>query len=250
MNIAIVDDSREDMIALEEILKKYSKASGVEFCIRRFSNAEELLSGYKPYFYTAIFLDIYLDKMTGTEAAEKIRKEDSDTFIIFLTTSREHRAEAFRTHAYDYIEKPVSIAEIFRVMDDMLKKKSVRQPGLTFLCNRKQETVTFRDIVLVSSSLHNVEIRDARGNIYRPRISFSSVSEELLSDRQFLLISRGAIVNMNYVENFDQGICFLKGNVRIPCNLRREKELINTWQNYIFTVIRGEAMERMREKKK
>ena len=250
MNIAIADDNPRDIAALQAVLDKYARSSGVGIRVTSFMSAEELLKGYRPFMYTVVFLDIYMEGMTGLEAAEAIRQEDSDTFLVFLTTSKEHMAEAFRTHAYDYIEKPFGEEEIFRVMDDMLRRRSVHEKSLTFTCNREGRMLIYPDIVMVTSSLHNVEIRDRYGNEYRPRISFSSVSDQLLSDRQFLLISRGIIVNMNYVEDFDQGVCFLTGGLSAPCNLRRQRELVDAWQNYIFTVIRGEAMKKIWEEHK
>ena len=245
MNIAIVDDKQEDIAALEAVLHHYAAAAGITISVRRFSGAAELLEDYRPFMYTVVFMDIYMDKMTGMEAAEAIRKEDSDTLLIFLTTSGEHRAEAFRIHAYDYIEKPVSEAQIYRVMDDILKKTTIMQKILSFTFNRDRYILSFSDITAVVSHLHNVEISDRFGNTYTPRMPFSSAADELLPDRRFLLITRGVIVNMDYIQGFEKGVCSLSDGTRIPRSLHREKELENIWQNYIFASIRGEALDKM-----
>ena len=118
MNIAIADDSAGDRDALSSILKEYAAVNGMDIRIHPFESAQELLEGYWPLRYTVIFLDIYMDGTDGVTAAENIRGKDKDTFMVFLTTSREHYLKAFHTHAFDYIEKPADPDKIYRVMDE------------------------------------------------------------------------------------------------------------------------------------
>ncbi len=68
----------------------------------------EGIAGRLPSFLFAavIFMDIYMEGMTGMESHRKHScAMDSDTLIVFLTASEEHMPDAFRFHAYDYISK-------------------------------------------------------------------------------------------------------------------------------------------------
>ena len=250
MNIAIVDDRKEDREKLGGILLKYANAGGEKLNIQYFESAEALLDNYQPFLYTLLFLDIYMDGMSGMQAAEIIRKTDSDVILVFLTTSAEHHVAALHNHAFDYIDKPADPIEICRIMDDILKRKTALSQSLSFSVNRTEYHLAFFDIVAVSASAHNVEIYDKYGNQYTPRLTFSNVSDELFQDKRFLLILRGVIVNMDFIQSFKDGVCYLESEIQFPCNLRKEKQLTSTWQNYIFQKLRKEATERRQKAKR
>lgn len=244
MNIAIVDDRKEDREKLSSILLKYAAAGSEKLNIQHFQSAEALLDNYQPFLYTILFMDIYMDGMSGMQAAEIIRKTDSDVILVFLTTSEEHHVAALHNHAFDYIEKPAEQGQVYRIMDDILKRKTALTQSLSFSVNRTEYHLAFCDIVAVSASAHNVEIYDKYGNTYAPRLTFSSVCDEIFQDKRFLLILRGVIVNMDFIQSFKSGVCYLESGIEFPCNLRKEKQFVSTWQNYIFQKLRKEAMER------
>lgn len=150
---------------------------------------------------------------------------DSDTLLIFLTTSTEHMPDAFRCHAFDYIPKSAGSDHIFRVMDDILKKITVSVPRLTFSSDRKNYSIPYKDIVAIRTSDHYLEITEKNGNTYRPRMTFSSVSTQLASDSRFLQIIRGVLVNMDYIIHFKNGSCYLKGNIQLPINIRNKQKI-------------------------
>ena len=154
--------------------------------IQYFESAEALLDNYQPFLYTILFLDIYMDGMSGMQAAEIIRKTDSDVILVFLTTSAEHHVAALHNHAFDYIEKPAKQVQVFRIMDDILKRKTNLTQSLSFSVNKTKYHLAFFDIVAVSASAHNVEIYDKNGNTYAPRLTFSSVCDEIFQDKRFL----------------------------------------------------------------
>ncbi len=243
MNIAIADDSAGDRDALSSILKEYAAVNGMDIRIHPFESAQELLEGYWPLRYTVIFLDIYMDGTDGVTAAENIRGKDKDTFMVFLTTSREHYLKAFHTHAFDYIEKPAAPDKIYRVMDDICRKISVPSPCLKLSCGRKELLLPYADIVSVTASAHNIEIVDKDNYVYRQRRSFASVSGELFKDSRFLLIIRGVCVNMDYIQGIEGGAVKIHGKI-FPCSLMKQELLIETWKNHIFTTLRNEARER------
>ena len=249
MNIAIVDDRKEDREKLGGILLKYANAGNEKLNIQYFESAEALLDNYQLFLYTILFMDIYMDGMSGMQAAEIIRKTDSDVILVFLTTSAEHHVAALHNHAFDYIEKPAKQVQVFRIMDDILKRKTDLTQSLSFSVNRTKYHLALNDIVAISASSHNIEIYDKHSNTYAPRLTFSSVCDEIFQDKRFLLIMRGVIVNMDFIQSFRSGVCHLAGGMQFPCNLRKEKQFVSTWQNYIFQKLRKEAMERRHKAK-
>ena len=187
MNIALVDDIPSELDRLEAILDDYAASNGLNIDVSRFSSAEELLDAYRPYQYTIVFLDIYMQGASGVEAARLIREMDSDTIIVFQTTSTEHMADAFQTHAYEYVIKPVQPERIFALMDDVLRRSAAaRGKRFSFTCGRQNYELAYSEIESVQGSGNYLNVTDSRGNAYRTRMTFSAASKTLLEDARFL----------------------------------------------------------------
>ncbi len=251
MNIAIVDDEQKEIDTLLAILKDYAALEKLDFSYHIFHNAEEMLAAYHPYAYTAIFMDIYMTGMSGIEAAREILSLERRAILIFLTSSDEHMSEALSMHAYDYVDKPANRDRIFQVMNDVLLRQAedYSAPKLTFLCEKKEISILFSDIVCIRTGKHNyLEIFDSVRKTYSARLTFSEVVQTLKADPRFLLIHRGILVNMDYIQKIDGELCHLKTDLTLQINLRNAKDIESTWQNYMLDSIRSERRERRRRK--
>lgn len=245
MNIAIVDDNAADLNALSSVFKEYSAVNGLEVEISSFNSPEQLLENYRPLQYTVIFMDIYMEKMTGIEAAKFIRSVDPDTMLVFLTSSGDHMQDAFTLHAYDYIQKPVKTEQIFRVMDDILKRRTESEVmRLSFYSNKRDYSLPYGDIVTVITNANYLEITDCHGNTYKTRMTFAAAINILGQDKRFLRLLRGVMVNMDYITSFSKDTCRVKGGTELPINVKSRKDIEQTWRNYLFNKIRGESMRR------
>ena len=239
MNIAIVDDNPLDQHQLEQALQTYATIHGLSFEIRLFSSAEALIDGYQPLTYSLIFLDIYMDQMTGIEAASLIRRVDDDVLLVYQTTSEEHRAEAFETYASAYLIKPVSEAALFRTMDHLLHLRTgLEEKRFFFVCDRQKQSLPYREILALQTDGNYMIIHDTREKTYRVRMRFSEAEEEFSSDKRFLTIIRGVIVNLDHVQSISAGTCRMTGDLSFPVNIRRNKAIEQAWHTYNFEKLR------------
>lgn len=242
MNIALVDDLAAELDRMEGILDEYATSNGLQIDIQRFASAEELLDVYRPYQYTVVFLDIYMDGATGVEAAQRIRQVDADTIIVFLTTSTEHMADAFQTHAYEYVIKPAKPERVFALMDDILRRSaSAKGLRFQFTSEKRNYSLPFSEVESVQGSGNYLNITDAKGNTYRARMTFGAASKVLLEDQRFLQVMRGVLVNMDLVAGIRGGSCITKSGAHLPINVRNAKNIEQTWRNYMFSSIRNRA---------
>jgi len=245
MNIAIVDDIEEERILLDTILSEYARSRHLDLNLYSFADSESLLAEYRPLKYAIVFLDIFMDGISGIKAAEEIRKKDSDTLIVFQTASGDHMPDAFAIHAYDYVQKPFEPERIFRVMDDSLRRITTHEvPSLVFSMDRERCSLPYSDIMAIRSEAHYLEITDFLGKHYRTRMTFTAVSELLAGDSRFLQILRGILVNMDYIQSFSGGSCRLEGDLYLPVNIRRSKEIEGIWHNYQLSRLRNEPLQK------
>lgn len=244
MDIALVDDSRQDRADFRALLTDYSLRRGPDLSITEYESAEALLADYRPFRFAVIFLDIYMGGMSGTECAARLRETDMDVVLVFLTTSESHMAEAFSAHAYDYLQKPTDPQRVERLMDDLLRRQGTEPPALTFIEGRERRSLRHSEIAAVCIANHELEIIAADGTRHRTRMTFSAALEQLAGDRRFLQLMRGVLVNMDCITGFDQNVCRLAGGLRLPVRVRELRQLEQTWQNFLFAGLRRDAEER------
>ena len=242
MNIAVIDDTMVDRKLLTKTLKDYLSANGLDADISVFENADDFIKDYRPLMYTVVFMDIFMTGMNGVEAAMELRKQDLDTILVFLTSSGEHRPEAFSAHAYDYLQKPVDRKRLFALMDDIMKLRPESGKAFTFLADRTEQSIPFSEITAVRSDGHYLEINDRSGESYRTRLTFSAAEDQLSKDSRFLLVLRGVIVNMDHILSFSDDGCELTGGIKLPINVRNSRRLEQIWKNYLFAKVRRETM--------
>jgi len=124
VNILLVDDRIENLIALKAILKPLNQN------IIEAHSGREALKCILDYEFAAVLLDVMMPDMDGFETAELIRGREKSrlTPIIFVTAMFLEDAHAFRGYsvgAVDYIMKPFA-PEILRskvsIFIDLFKK--------------------------------------------------------------------------------------------------------------------------------
>lgn len=97
------------------------------------------LSGIAKYSVCSVLLLI--------SVASIIRKHKISVHIVFITGLSGHMPEAFRVHAYDYILKPISSDNVYRVLDDLLKPTS----KLTIVADRREVSIPTSKILYIES---------------------------------------------------------------------------------------------------
>lgn len=110
MRIAIVDDLAAERTLLKGRLEWQLQRRNVQADILEYESGETFLEAARKAPFTAAFLDIYMDGMTGMEAAKKLRKTDTDCLLVFITTSTDHALEGFQVRALHYLVKPFTEA--------------------------------------------------------------------------------------------------------------------------------------------
>ena len=72
------------------------RARGTEAELLEFDSGEAFLAAENEQRFSAAFLDIYMEGLSGMEAAKELRKTDADCLLVFTTTSTDHALEGFR----------------------------------------------------------------------------------------------------------------------------------------------------------
>ncbi len=110
--------------------------------VTHYGNGMDALVGFKRYSFDLCVLDIMLPQMDGFTLAEKIRKEDEQIPILFLSAKsmNEDRIKGFKIGGDDYITKPFSIEELILKIEVFLKRNLInKEEELSFYSIGKYE---------------------------------------------------------------------------------------------------------------
>ena len=175
--IAICDDEKISAACAAELLEKYKSAHPkIEMSVDIFYTSLDLLDASEKHPFDIYLLDIYIDKLSGIEIADTLRKNNGGAEIIFMTSSNAFYKEAFRIHAAHYLEKPILEQDFFDAMDRVCIAEDVRY--LTVKESGEVSKVNIDDILYIESEDHYKRIV-AEQKSYFVRSTMQSLVDEI-----------------------------------------------------------------------
>jgi PAS domain S-box-containing protein len=188
VNILLVDDQPENLIALEAILGDLGAN------LVRSTSGEEALRCLLNDDFAVILLDVQMPQMDGFEVASLIRsrQRSRDTPIIFLTAFGNNEQFMFKGYALgavDYLIKPIAASillskvaifiELFKKNEALRQKTKMLQQQASQLeaINAELQTSEERFRLLCTCSPVGVFVTDTEGNILYTNPRFRTICQ-------------------------------------------------------------------------
>ncbi len=241
MKIAIVDDEPKELRNLSETINCQLSSMGYPSVTSdAFSNAEDFFVYWKKGAYELIVLDIYMEGMSGIDAARKIRETDGDVFIVFCTESNEFASESYEVNAHYYLRKPFTEKNI----SDMLYRLDFKsRESRRFIELPDGRQLVLRNVIYTEYYNHVVTVHNKYGGDTRVRISQTSFEQLLCGYTYFFRICKGIVVNFYEVINYSKNIFVMSDGSTVSVSRRREKEVRDAYTDFCFERIRREMQE-------
>jgi DNA-binding LytR/AlgR family response regulator len=238
-NIAVCDDDKNDSSILKSLIYSFLNKHNLTAKIDTFSSGEDFLASHKEHSYDIVFMDIYLGKVNGIEAATTIRHSSSLTQIIFTTETSDYAIEAFGLNASHYLLKPLTESAIKEAMERCLSKidtnytKSLEIKTTNGIIPVPIKNITYIEVFNKICIVHTVK------NIFQTYSSLDAMSE-LLDNTIFIRAQRSFLVNMNFIESFFFDHIILYNGVEIILSRSNRTELKKQYQQFLFSLARRE----------
>lgn len=241
MKAAIIDDLCQCRIEVKDCLNRYldENYAGERPIIHEFESGEDFLSRFMPETYDIIFIDQYMDGLSGMDTAEKIREKDELVALVFVTTSLDHAIESFDVRACGYLVKPFTYEKFKKVLDRarLIKIRSAR------FIRMEQSKILLREILWCDRDEHYVQIHTIKRGVLRFRISFAELTEALFPHPQFVTCYKSCIVNLEHVERIDGLSLLLDTGDKVQFSAQKNKEMITLFDEYTFRREREDELE-------
>lgn len=200
--IAICDDESFFAEELKELISGYMMEKGLVFEIDTYSSGEALVKlGIEVVRYTAVFLDINMEKIDGIKAAEKIREVSREVFIVFVTAYVNYSLEGYRLDAVRYLLKSNANFQstVNECMNAIMEKLNYSVAKREFDFKEGTKEVSLERLLYIESNLHKLEfhIMEDDMKIYTMYETLNAL-EDRLAANDFVRIHQSYLVNIKY----------------------------------------------------
>lgn len=227
MKIVICDDSIEDLIKIEKILRKYMEFYvDADAQIEKFSNPLKLYDQIgKKELADIYILDMIMSGKTGIDIGSQVRKFSSKNVIIYVTSSDDFALEAYRVHAARYLLKPVREEDFFEALDYALScMQDKRDSGFLIKTRDGFVSIPTSRIEYIENVSRILDIHLTDGENIKSifiRKSFDVEIGELLKGSSFLQVHKSFVINLKYVRNMTQSNVIMESGKSIPISKAR-----------------------------
>jgi len=233
--IAVCEDTEPDLLVLKTLIEN----SGVNYTLDIFKNGESFIAAFEKGKYDLIFLDVFMEELSGVDTAEKIRELDANVVIVFTTTSEDFTREGYRFNAYKYMIKPILKEDVEESIDlAVVKRDRDLEASLEIISDGRAVSIPFNDIEYVESRDSRSRIVTSDGQEYPTIVSLDSL-ETLLSPPRFLRSHRAFIVNLDHVDDIDDDFIMDNGDIAY-IRVKDHRRIKNQYDDYVFSKIRSD----------
>jgi two-component system response regulator AlgR len=209
MNVLIVDDEQLARQRLRHMLS----GMGGHSVIGEAESGEQALKQTQASNPDLVLMDIRMPGMDGLEAASYINRLDNPPAIIFTTAYSEHALSAFRTHAIDYLLKPIKQDRLFEAIQSAKRLNRAQLSNLlsqeeagarSKICVKTRgslELVPVEEIIYFKADQKYVTLRTA-DHEYLIEESLKTLETEFESN--FIRIHRNALVAEPYINGLNK----------------------------------------------
>ena len=230
--IAVVDDLERDRAWLAEKLADYMARERLEYELTAFASGEAFSAALEQgQRFNLVFMDIYMDGITGIEAAQALRARDMDCKLVFLTTSEDFMRQGFSLNSAHYLIKPVKDEDFAQAMANCRLGRALQVPTLAVTVEGRTLEVDTRQIRYLEVQQRSVVLHTTRGDLPLGR-SFSAAAAPLERDRRFLLCFKGVLVNMDHIAAQTGDELRLDDGSILPIAPRRRREILAQYRAY------------------
>ncbi|CCV64880.1 Two-component system, LytTr DNA-binding region [Alteracholeplasma palmae J233] len=233
INIAILDDD-------EKVLNNYNEVINNLDSNNNFKT--DLFSKERTFFHKAIsdinfyhilILDINLGQKNGIETAKELRNKGYMNEIIFITNYVDYAFDAFDAYPFHYLLKETTSESEFSSILLKAVNTQIEKQSDIFRATSKGKTILI--------PYHKIEYFEVIGRyitVFYDNKSFKFIDtithlEQKLPQKKFARVHRSYIINMRFIDSFQEEYLFLRNGKLIPLGKTRIQETKKLFSEFL-----------------
>ncbi|MCR4755904.1 MAG: hypothetical protein K5868_10325 [Lachnospiraceae bacterium] len=201
LHIALCDSDPGDRKQMERLLsresdKRVNTTGG--FYVDTFGGVEAIINS--PVLYDVYFLDSTDPVCNSYGIAEAIRKKGILSPIVYCISSIDYRQSGPEFPGSIYMDKPIKVAELSAVLDEIIRNKKENYIPTIELRNQYETFyVEAKNILYFVGNGYSVDVHMTDGTIRQATSFVDSLWRDLYSFPTFQIINPTTIINTAYI---------------------------------------------------
>ena len=232
--IAIADDQKMFVDMISNLVSDFYNKKGLICSVKTYDSSNTLLFDLEEINYDIYILDVEMPGLNGLQIAEKIRRNSSNAYILFITSHTKYALDAFEVHAYKYILKSQINTKLNSALEEIEEKLALDDKEY-YIVNTKAryEKIYYKDILYIYKEGKNTVIIKINGTTFT-RNSIQYVYKDL-DKNQFVFIDRGCIVNIIHVMKIYSNEVYIRNGEKLlisRAHVKEVKEQVHKYWRY------------------
>ncbi len=225
----IIEDEPDAAATMQELIARYLAEHGVEARVDWMRSAFDFIEFKQRW--DLVFMDIGLPGISGMEAAQLLRKHDSETLLIFVTDLAQYAVKGYEVDALDFVVKPVNYQSLSMRLDRAFRILGQRSTENIYLATRYGARV-FPAAALVYAEVrgHNLEYH-LEDEVIVVRGTMSRLEAEM-DAAHFIRISNSCLVNADRIRSIKGSIVRMTTGDELTISRTKKKGALEALSNY------------------
>ena len=233
INIAVVEDSIDDLNNCLSLLDKYSKEKKAQFDIQTFESGDAFLMRFKSQF-DFIILDINLSAMNGIDVARSVREKDEEVIIMFATNLAKYATNGYEVDAIDFALKPLTYASFYLRLERVMKKLNKKSDSfLVVPCDGGFNKINISDVLYVEVISHDIIFHMMSGQNITTSGTLKKYDEKL-KDLWFIRCNSCYLVNAHKIKRVEKLDIQLVNDEVIAISHPKKKSFMERFKKYVL----------------
>ena len=233
INIAVVEDSIDDLNNCLSLLDKYSKEKNVQFDIQTFESGDAFLMRFKSQF-DFIILDINLSAMNGIDVARSVRAKDEEVIIMFATNLAKYATNGYEVDAIDFALKPLTYASFYLRLERVMKKLNKKSDSfLVVPSDGGFNKINISNVLYVEVISHDIIFHMTTGENITTSGTLKKY-EEKLKDLWFIRCNSCYLVNAHKIKRVEKLDIQLVTDEVIAISHPKKKSFMESFKKYVL----------------
>lgn len=231
MKIAVCDDDYLQHNRIISLIERYDGPLSHDIYV--YKSGEHLLEAYHSgKQFDVIFLDIRMGTLDGVETLKRIRIQDDNVRVIFVTSLIEYAIEGYSHHVFDFLLKPITEERFNKVFLRVKKSMEVLEMKRYMVETRFEKIGIFYDDILYLESQNRKMIVYTEKEAYEHYRKISE-DEELLLEKGFVRCHRSFLVNVKHIKRVQNNEVSMKNGTRVPISKGKYQEVYDKFTKYL-----------------
>ena len=233
LTAAICDDEQAALDDEKRIIAEVLEEKHIEYTIDTFDNAQKLIeSGIS---HDIVFLDVEMEGMDGLHTARKLKENNRNCIICFVTNHEAYLDDAFDRDAFRFWTKPLDRHKLIYGIDSAIKKINADRQYITVMMGESQKKLLVSDILYVYIENKHMHLVMKKGEILINN-TYKEIYTQLEKFRCFGEPCRGYCVNFEYVTSYTHDRIFIgyqNKEYQLDISRRKYKDFHNAMMDWI-----------------